>query len=47
MADVSKDGSADVLGFGNDGVWLITSSSPKGYVPGNDHVTPDLPLSPQ
>lgn len=29
MADVSKDGSVDVIGFGNDGVWLITSSSPK------------------
>lgn len=27
MADVTKDGSADIIGFGNDGVWLITSTS--------------------
>lgn len=29
MGDVNKDGSSDVIGFGNDGVWLIRSAKPK------------------
>ncbi len=44
MADVSQDGSADALGFGNDGVWLIQSAS-RRKLPGKLPVIGGVTLS--